>query len=97
MVKEQIITAVSDEVGCSRMGARRVIDSFLSNIMQNIADGKNVQLSGFGAFEPKHRAARTGRNPHTGDAVPIPARVIPYFKPGKTFMEMASRELNGGK
>lgn len=97
MVKEQIIARVSDNTGYSRAVTRKIIDSFLSDIMGNLAQRRSVQLSGFGTFEMKARAPRTGRNPHTGDAVPIPARVIPSFKPGKVFMEIASREIDGGE
>jgi len=56
--------------------------------MEAVAKGEKVQLLGFGTFEAKHRAARVGRNPATGEAVEIPETVVPVFKPGQEFKEM---------
>jgi DNA-binding protein HU-beta len=56
-------------------------------IRSSVARGDKVTLAGFGTFEKKRRAARTGRNPRTGDAVKVPARVVPSFRPGKEFRE----------
>jgi DNA-binding protein HU-beta len=54
-------------------------------IIKAVAESESVTLSGFGTFEPRARKARTGRNPRTGDPVPIPPRTVPSFRPGNTF------------
>ena len=54
-------------------------------IIDAVAHSDSVTLSGFGTFEPRERKERTGRNPRTGEAVPIPARTVPSFRPGNSF------------
>jgi integration host factor subunit beta len=66
----------------------RVVDVFFDEIGQRLADGGRVELRGFGAFSTREREPRKGRNPRTGDAVEVPAKRVPFFKPGK---EMRAR------
>jgi integration host factor subunit beta len=66
----------------------RVVDVFFDEIAQRLADGGRVELRGFGAFSTRERDPRKGRNPRTGDAVEVPAKRVPFFKPGK---EMRAR------
>ena len=61
----------------------QVVDIFFDEIAQRLAEGGRVELRGFGAFSTREREARTGRNPRTGEAVPVPAKRVPYFKAGK--------------
>jgi len=70
----------------------QVVDIFFDEISARLAEGGRVELRGFGAFSTREREARKGRNPRTGDTVDVPAKKVPYFKPGK---EMRER-LNGG-
>lgn len=83
IIKEVMIGKVSRETGYSNTMTRRVVESLLDNITKAVANGHKVQFAGFGTFEPKARAARIGRNPHTKEPVPIPARTVASFKPGK--------------
>lgn len=83
MIKEEIITTVSKETGYSRSVTEEIVKSLFSNITEALASGQKVKFTGFGTFEPKERAARIGRNLHTNQPVPIPARIIPAFRPGK--------------
>ena len=69
----------------------RIVNCFFDTITDALAEGKRVELRGFGAFSTREREARTGRNPRTGEAVDVPAKRVPYFKAGK---EMR-RRLNG--
>lgn len=69
----------------------RVVDVFFDEIGKRLAEGGRVELRGFGAFSTRERDARKGRNPRTGEAVDVPGKKVPYFKPGK---EMHKR-LNG--
>ncbi len=69
----------------------RIVDIFFSQIVQRLADGGRVELRGFGAFSTRERKPRVGRNPRTGESVQVPAKKVPYFKPGKEVRE----RLNG--
>ena len=71
--------------------AERIVATILEEITAALARGDRVELRGFGAFSVKQRAARTGRNPRTGTAVDVDAKVVPYFKTGKELRE----RLNG--
>ena len=73
--------------------AERIVATILEEIIAALAHGDRVELRGFGAFSIKRRAARTGRNPRTGEAVDVDAKVVPYFKTGK---ELRERLINGG-
>ncbi len=61
----------------------RVVDVFFDEISKRLAEGGRVELRGFGAFSTRARDPRKGRNPRTGAAVDVPAKRVPYFKPGK--------------
>ena len=69
----------------------RIVDTVFDEITQALVDGDRVELRGFGAFSVKHRDARTGRNPRTGEAVQVDAKRLPFFKTGKGLRE----RLNG--
>ena len=78
----------------SLIGKLRLIKSdtiWFNSIQDALADGKKVQLIGFGTFEVRHRSARTGRNPQTGKTIKIPATEIPAFKPGKTLKDIVKK------
>lgn len=70
----------------------RIVTTIFDEITEALANGDRVELRGFGAFSVKERAARTGRNPRTGDAVDVPAKYIPYFKTGKQLREKLNTE-----
>lgn len=93
MTREEVITKICRETYLSRGAVSMVVDLMLDNISQALAKNEKVQFAGFGTFEPKKRAARVGRNPHTREAVPIPARIIPSFKPGKNLMNNVCRNI----
>jgi integration host factor subunit beta len=61
----------------------KIVDTVFEEITSALARGDRVELRGFGAFSVKSRDARTGRNPRTGEPVPVPGKRVPYFKPGK--------------
>lgn len=68
-----------------------LVGTVFNEITSALASGRRVELRGFGAFSTRARGARTGRNPRTGEAVPVDAKRVPYFKPGKELRE----RLNG--
>ena len=69
----------------------RIVDTVFEEITQAMVDGDRVELRGFGAFSVKHREARTGRNPRTGESVEVEAKRLPFFKTGKGLRD----RLNG--
>lgn len=83
MNKKDLIQKISEQAGISLADAERAINAITSNVTKELAGGGNVSLVGFGAFQVKERAERTGRNPQTGDSIKIAAAKIPSFKAGK--------------
>lgn len=91
LLKDDVIKEVCWDTGASRYYVERILNSILKNITKEVANGNSVMLKGFGTFERKGRAARTGRNPHTNEPVPIPARFVPNFKPAQNFKELVTK------
>lgn len=81
--KESLITEVAKGAGLSKKDAAKAVNAVFAAIADNMARHEKVQLIGFGNFEVRHRAARKGRNPQTGEEMEIPATDVPAFKPGK--------------
>jgi integration host factor subunit beta len=71
-----------------------IIDAILGEITNALARGERVELRGFGAFSTKQRQARTGRNPRTGDKVPVTEKLAPFFKTGKEMRERLNRSAD---
>ena len=69
----------------------RIVNVIFDEIVQALARGERVELRGFGAFTVKHRAARQGRNPRTGETVFIDEKFVPFFKTGKELRERLNR------
>ena len=91
MNKQDLVRIVANDAELSQRDASVLLDSALEAIMNAVAAGEKVQLMGFGSFEAKERAARVGRNPHTGETVEIPATTTPFFTPGTIFKEKVER------
>ncbi|MBP9593266.1 MAG: HU family DNA-binding protein [Steroidobacteraceae bacterium] len=83
MNKNELVEVVSERTGLARSDAARAVEAVLGTITETLRKGDQVALSGFGTFVAKTRAARTGRNPRTGEPVAIPASRAPAFKAGK--------------
>ena len=90
MNKTELIAKVSEDTGLTKKDAAAAVESVLNAITDAVAAGDKVSLTGFGIFERKTRAARTGRNPRTKEAVEIPAFTVPSFKAGKAFKEQVN-------
>lgn len=82
MNKEEMVTALSNRTGFTRRDAETALNGVLNIISDELVSGQKVQIVGFGTFEVKQRAPRTGRNPKKNLPVKIPARRVPYFTPG---------------
>ncbi len=83
MNKSELINAIAEHSNLSKADAGRSLDALLKTIETTLKSGDAVSLIGFGTFEVKDRAARTGRNPQTGREIQIAAAKVPSFKPGK--------------
>ena len=87
MNKTELIAAVAEKADLSKKDAEAAITAAVEAITGALIEGEKVQLVGFGSFEVKSRAARTGRNPRTKEVVEIPASKVPVFKAGKALKD----------
>lgn len=87
MNKTELIERLAARCGMSRHEAQAALDGLLETITETLRQGEDVTLTGFGTFLVKQRAARTGRNPRTGESVAIPASRSPAFKAGKSLKD----------
>ncbi|MGH8581101.1 MAG: HU family DNA-binding protein [Gammaproteobacteria bacterium] len=87
MNKAELIDAVAEAADISKIQAGRVIDAFAENITEALKKNDQVTLVGFGTFGIRKRAARSGRNPRTGETIRIKAAKVPTFKPGKALRD----------
>ena len=83
MNKSELVEKISASAEISKAAAGRAVDAFTSAVSGALKEGDSVALVGFGTFSVKERAARTGRNPQTGEEIQIQAANIPSFKAGK--------------
>ena len=82
MNKSGLTERVAGRLGMGSSSAAQAVDVVLGEIAESLAQGEDVRLAGFGRFWVRDRAARSGRNPRTGESVPVPASKAPAFKPG---------------
>ena len=85
MNKEELVKEVSNKSEMSQKVTSDIISAFVDTVEKTVSKGKKVTLVGFGTFESRKRAARTGRNPQTGKEISIPAKTVPVFSAGKKF------------
>ena len=90
MTKSDLCVAVATALGVSNTKGAEAVNAVLDQISDTVAKGKAVNISGFGKFEPVQSKARIGRNPKTGQEIPIPPRVMIKFRPGKNLKESAN-------
>jgi len=82
MTKKDIVIKVSDETGMKQVEVKKVVQKTFDIIIEGLARGEKIELRNFGVFKVKQRRPRTGRNPRTGEAVPVPPRKVAIFRPG---------------
>ncbi|MEL7137599.1 MAG: integration host factor subunit beta [Pseudomonadota bacterium] len=93
MIKSELIQKIAEEnPHLYQRDVEKIVSTVFEEITSALARGDRVELRGFGAFSVKTRDARTGRNPRTGEAVPVPEKKVPFFKAGK---DMRERMNNG--
>ena len=87
MNKTELIAIAAENAGLTKKDTERVLNAAIDAITLALVRGEKVQLSGFGTFETKDREARVGRNPHTKEAIEIPATRVPSFKASKALKD----------
>ena len=83
MTKAELVEEVARTAELTKKHAEIVVNTVFDSIVDSLKDGEKIELRGFGSFRIRQRGARIGRNPKTGARVEVPAKRIPYFKPGK--------------
>ncbi|PFV93041.1 DNA-binding protein [Priestia megaterium] len=87
MKKAELIDAVVTKTELTKQDSKKAINALFETISNTLAKEEKIQVVGFGTFEVRNRAERTGRNPQTGEEMTIPASKVPAFKPGKELKE----------
>lgn len=85
MTKTELIANIADQLGVSKRMASDMVNTFVSTVVTGVKKDWEVRIQGFGTFKISKRAARTGRNPRTGEAIKINAMNLPAFKAGAEF------------
>jgi integration host factor subunit beta len=92
MIKSELVTKIAEQnPHLYQRDVENIVNAILDTIADALARGDRVELRGFGAFAVKRRDARTGRNPRTGETVPVEEKVIPVFKTGKEMRQRLNR------
>lgn len=93
MIRSELLAELAkDNPDLRAEEVEQVVDIFFDEISQRLAEGGRVELRGFGAFSTRERDARKGRNPRTGEQVEVPAKRVPYFRPGKEMRRVLNDE-----
>ena len=91
MTKAELVDEVGRQASLTRKHSEVIVDAVFSSILEALQRGDKIELRGFGSFRIRKRGSRTGRNPKTGEGVVVPAKKVPYFKPGKELRELINR------
>src|SRR5436305_15145674 len=92
MTKADLVNDVANAAELTKKDAERLVEIVFESIIESLNQGEKIELRGFGSFRVRERGARRGRNPKTGEAVSIPAKRVPYFKPGKELKELINED-----
>ena len=91
MTKRELVIRVANNLSMTQSDVARVIECTFETLSEVLAEGQRWELRDFGVFEVKTRASRIGRNPRTGDQVPVPERKVVTFRPGKKMKELVTK------
>ena len=91
MNKTELVALVAKKNELTKKDAEKLVNSVFDSIIESVAAGEKLQLIGFGVFEQRARAERSGSNPKTGEKIVIPASKIPVFKAGKAFKDAVNK------
>ena len=91
MNKADLVDAIAEKSGLSKKDSEKALNSFIEVVSEELENNEKIQLVGFGTFEVRERAARTGRNPQTKEEIQIPASKAPAFKAGKALKDRVNK------
>ena len=94
MTKAELVEKVAGQINLTKKQTEVVVNTVFQSITESLAQGKKVELRGFGSFRVRSRNARVGRNPKSGARVDVPAKKVPFFKAGKELRELVDGELD---
>lgn len=97
MNKTELIETLASKTESSKASVARVLDAFTETVSEELTKGNSVQLVGFGSFVTSNRAARTAKNPRTGDPVKVEAKTVAKFKPGSKLAEAVNSSKKKSK
>lgn len=90
MNKTELVAAIAEKSELSKKDSEKALKAFIDTVTDELKKGEKIQLVGFGTFEVAERPAREGRNPRTGETMPIAASKAPKFKAGKALKDMVN-------
>ena len=93
LTKAELADLLFEKVGLNKREAKDMVEAFFEEIRNALERGDGVKLSGFGNFQLRDKPQRPGRNPKTGEAVALPGKHVPHFKPGKELRERVSEVM----
>jgi integration host factor subunit beta len=96
VTKRELVQRIAEKTGVQQISAKEVIQSFLDEIIAELAKGNRLEFRDFGVFEPKSKAHRVARNPRTGDKVEVPEKTTVKFKVGRLMKKRIQREEDEG-
>ncbi|REH36806.1 integration host factor subunit alpha [Paraperlucidibaca baekdonensis] len=94
LTKADMVDRLFDELGLNKREAKELVEQFFEEVSQSLADGQFVKLSGFGNFELRDKRQRPGRNPKTGEEIPISARRVVTFRPGQKLKQRVDEHVH---
>ena len=94
MTKADLVEKIWEKIGLSKKEAQEIIEILFDTMKQTFIEGESVKISGFGTFNIRQKMSRRGRNPKTGEPVPLSGKCVPHFKPGKELRERVNESLH---
>ena len=90
MTKADLVEEIANSTGLTKKEIAEAVDQFLKTVSDALAEGKHLEIRGFGTFKVKQRKARIARNPRTGEPAPVPERKVPVFKVSKELKDLVA-------
>ena len=88
VTKTDLVEEIAERTGLTKADSERALGALLDTVATALGRGQSVQITGFGTFEPRARAARKARNPQTGEEIDVPATTVPAFRAGKALKDV---------
>lgn len=96
VTKADIVEEIAEQTGLTKIETQAVVEGFLASVRKSLAEGKSIEIRGFGSFKVRKRRGRMARNPKTGQAYPVKEQYVPYFKVSKEFKTYVDEHLSSG-